>query len=61
MPDIAMCKQEDCPRKMECYRYLAVPEHWQSYILPNPKDCKHFWQIEAGMRLSHGLNKGIRE
>lgn len=25
MPDIAMCQNEECPRKTECYRYMATP------------------------------------
>ena len=32
MPDIAMCENETCKLKQECYRYMAKPnEHWQVY------------------------------
>jgi hypothetical protein len=31
MNDITMCVNKDCPRKLECYRYMAVPDdYWQS-------------------------------
>lgn len=34
MPDISMCKNEDCKDKDSCYRYTAKPDpYWQSYIL----------------------------
>jgi len=25
MPDITMCKNESCPLKINCYRYMAKP------------------------------------
>lgn len=32
MPDITMCLNGRCPKKMECYRFTAIPyEHFQSY------------------------------
>ena len=32
MPDIAMCQNERCPFKGECYRYMAKPSLFsQSY------------------------------
>lgn len=32
MPDISMCKNEDCPLKESCYRYMATPNiPYQSY------------------------------
>lgn len=31
MPDIAMCQNETCPKREECYRYKATPCHYQSY------------------------------
>lgn len=48
MPDIAMCKGDDCPLKEKCYRYLAKPDHYQSYfMIPPYKDgkCDHFWEV----------------
>ena len=46
MPDIAMCKNETCKLKKECYRYMAKPsKYWQSYadIKPNKKgECDYF-------------------
>jgi len=32
MPDIAMCSNEECPKKENCYRAMAEPNPlWQSY------------------------------
>jgi hypothetical protein len=32
MPDISLCKNEDCPLRENCYRYTATPgEFMQSY------------------------------
>ena len=33
MPDISMCRRDDCPKKLECYRFTAKPDSYQSYIL----------------------------
>lgn len=50
MPDIAMCENEKCPLKQDCFRYTATPsEHRQSYadFEPTVKDgkvlCDWFW------------------
>ena len=31
MNDITMCCSIDCPKRMECYRFLAIPDYIQSY------------------------------
>ena len=37
MPDITMCKGENCPMKENCYRYTAEPnEYHQSYFMEPP-------------------------
>jgi hypothetical protein len=42
MPDITMCKGNDCPLKAECYRHVATPTpHWQSYFVIAPYDHKN--------------------
>jgi hypothetical protein len=55
MPDITMCKGENCPKKETCYRYRAIPsEHRQSYFVTSPiKDdvCEYYWKIEKTDRL----------
>jgi hypothetical protein len=49
MPDITMCKGDDCPLKDKCYRFLASPsEYAQSYFVDAPYDkekqeCDHQW------------------
>ena len=50
MPDITMCRNEECNRRNECYRFVAKPSLRQSYCLfPEQGDeCKYFVKIEAG-------------
>jgi hypothetical protein len=48
MPDIAMCKGDNCPMKEDCYRYTAKPNSYQSYFTSIPfdamyRECEHFW------------------
>lgn len=44
MPDISMCFGEDCKKRDNCYRYTAKPyEFMQSYMMPDPENCEHFW------------------
>lgn len=46
MPDIAMCKNENCKIKERCIRYMAKPDpQYQSYVCINkkvdkPSDCE---------------------
>lgn len=61
MADVSMCAREQCPRKLECYRYRAVPGVWQSYFAPDPKTCRDFWPIEPGMRLANREKLGEAE
>ena len=50
MPDITMCKGTDCPKKKECYRFLATAsEYRQSFFITPPyKDgaCTEFWNAK---------------
>jgi hypothetical protein len=47
MPDITKCTGEDCPVKIECYRYTSVPnQHYQAYFTSPPikkGKCDFFW------------------
>lgn len=36
MPDITMCKGEDCEARVTCYRFLATPSKYQSYFNETP-------------------------
>ncbi len=48
MPDIAMCRNVDCPRAKECYRHEAEPsELRQSYagFYYGPNGCDYFMTI----------------
>jgi hypothetical protein len=51
MPDIAMCKGEDCPKKQTCYRYRAIPNPLrQAYgdfhlELEDGGQCGYYWDI----------------
>jgi hypothetical protein len=38
MPDISMCRNRDCPMRVGCLRYLAIPNpDWQSFGDFKPK------------------------
>lgn len=49
MPDITLCRYEECEVKKTCYRYLSKGSNWQSYFAEKPykegEDCSHY--IEA--------------
>lgn len=54
MPDMSMCKNYQCIKRDNCYRYRAVPStHWQSYMMPIAETCKHFWMIDKDSMLSN--------
>lgn len=46
MPDITMCIGGDCPKKHQCYRFVAEPDDWQSFSdfneTRNGDDCGNF-------------------
>lgn len=52
MPDISMCRDSECPRAAECYRFTAKPSKgMQSYFAKSPRDkdtdwCSYFWKTE---------------
>lgn len=57
MPDIAMCKNENCKKKLKCYRYTATPsEYRQSYMNFTREDCSYFW--DNSKYKNDGKNKG---
>ena len=47
MPDITMCKGEQCPMKERCYRFTATPSNYQSWFAEVPfmksGNCNHHW------------------
>lgn len=52
MPDMTMCNGENCPVKLNCYRFTAKPDYYQAYFSEPPwfldvdketKDCNYFW------------------
>jgi hypothetical protein len=57
MPDISMCKGNNCKIRNNCYRYRAVPsDYYQSYFVESPFDpkkysCRYFWAVEPQDRV----------
>lgn len=51
MPDITMCLNENCLSRKNCYRFMAIPDDYQSYSLFensfNKDKCKYFWKINS--------------
>ena len=47
MPDISMCMNYACKKRMKCFRYRAKPSEFrQSYGGFNEKDCEYFWDLK---------------
>ena len=49
MSDMTMCINIECPRKRECYRFMAIPGHHQpfmDYSWSRPK-CEYFVEIKG--------------
>ena len=49
MPDISMCRNNNCTIKTTCYRYNAEPSWRQSYSSFSQGDngkCDHFWKMD---------------
>lgn len=47
MPDISMCRTNECPKRFNCVRARAIPSAYQSmcnFYVDLP--CTHFWDIE---------------
>lgn len=49
MVDISMCRNDKCLLKDTCYRYLAEPSGYQSYIIIDKNvetedDCNSYWE-----------------
>ena len=44
MVDISMCAEKACPKAKICYRFIAKPSEWQSYLTPNKTggECELF-------------------
>ena len=49
MPDLSMCKNNRCPSALKCYRFIAVPDAYQSYgsfeVPVCKKKCSDFIKI----------------
>jgi len=57
MPDICMCKDEDCPSRKSCYRFMAIRSSpLQSYFYGSPRKdksdekCSCFWELDKNER-----------
>jgi hypothetical protein len=49
MPDITMCCGTRCDKKYECYRYMAVPNIYQSVasFADHDGECDNFLEIQG--------------
>lgn len=47
MPDISMCANQVCPKRADCFRYLAVPSDFrQPYRNFEWAKCDQHWPLE---------------
>ena len=66
MVDIAMCARRDCPDKHTCYRYLAFPDEYQTYLIidtPIIENCEYYWRCRNPyeLRTMNKLNNSDEE
>lgn len=51
MPDITMCRDKECPKREDCYRFKAKPDMFQSYFRKTPRQetgwCSYFMKREV--------------
>ena len=59
MPDITMCLNEVCKKKYDCYRYMAIPNNFQSMCCFNAENCEHFYKIMKGDRIKKKENEDV--
>lgn len=57
MVDISMCDRRDCEDKNTCFRYLAFPDEYQSYLTvdiqePNKRNCEMYWRCRNPKELA---------
>jgi hypothetical protein len=52
MPDIAMCRDQQCPQRGTCFRQRAEPSgHRQTYLSRSPRNgdqCHDYIQVTSG-------------
>lgn len=65
MVDIAMCKRKDCKKKWTCFRYIAYPSEFQTYLVPDVNEdvdngCNMYWRCRDKKELKemNRLNEG---
>ncbi len=56
MPDITMCKGDDCPLKNRCYRLTEKPSERQSWFELIPYDhymggCTHYIKVQRASEI----------
>lgn len=57
MVDIAMCGRRDCADKNTCFRYLAFPDEFQTFLTPDMQDaskdtCSYYWRCRNPKELA---------
>ena len=54
MCDISMCRNEECEKKQQCYRYRAIPDELQTFCEFKYEDgkCDYFYPIQKGMKVT---------
>lgn len=69
MPDIGMCNQHECAIRHSCYRYLAVPSEYQSYLMLDPAEpqedgthhCDYYWPLSLAEGRPVSPAEGVNE
>ena len=62
MPDISMCPNPKCRKRFRCYRFMAVPDDWQSYMSFVPTrtgKCHGYLKLNKGDKVGR-MNRTAR-
>jgi len=46
MPDITMCRDQECPARHGCKRFTSIPDEYQAYFTESPRqetNCEMYW------------------
>lgn len=57
-----MCNDKECPKRHECYRYMAIENPYrQAFFMDSPRpqkgECKEKWGIEGRLSMITYNNK----
>jgi hypothetical protein len=62
MPDITMCRDEECPFNKTCFRFTSKPSNYQSYFKISPRknnECEYYYGVPRDIKDSNIIKRKI--